>query len=438
MVTNRTPAYNLKVVVRETGVNADVLRAWERRYGLPTPERTSGGHRLYSQYDIETVKWLVARQNEGLSISRAVDLWNEFLSRGEDPLTLPRPASQTTGLAIPAADASLEELRQAWIEACLGFNETAAEQILNQAFAIFNVETVCTGLIQRSMFEVGELWHSGKVTVQQEHFTSALATRRLDALISAAPRPTRPHSILIACPPKEWHTFSSLLLTLLLRRQGFEVIYLGANVPDDRMVDALQAVQPKMVVLAAQQLSTAATLRTTAEGLQKQGYLTAYGGSIFNRIPKLREAIPALFLGETLEAAVETIEKLVTGISPAVASTPTREPFAQAAELFRQKRPQIEMSMLASMRARQVPSQYIETANFFFGNELAAALELGDPAFLASDLEWIRSLIRQHNLAPQLLQQYLLAYAQIGRESIGESGDQLFNWIESFASEKLV
>ena len=56
-----TPAFNLKVVLKETGLAADTLRAWERRYGLPSPNRTAGGHRLYSQRDIETVKWLMKR-----------------------------------------------------------------------------------------------------------------------------------------------------------------------------------------------------------------------------------------------------------------------------------------------------------------------------------------------------------------------------------------
>src|SRR4026207_2567412 len=85
-MVSTTPAYNLKVVLKETGLAADTLRAWERRYGLPVPHRTPGGHRLYSQRDIETIKWLINRQAEGLSISHAVDLWNEQLASGSDPL----------------------------------------------------------------------------------------------------------------------------------------------------------------------------------------------------------------------------------------------------------------------------------------------------------------------------------------------------------------
>ena len=85
-MVSTTPAYNLKVVLKETGLAADTLRAWERRYGLPVPQRTAGGHRLYSQRDIETIKWLMKRQAEGLSISRAVDMYNDLLASGSDPL----------------------------------------------------------------------------------------------------------------------------------------------------------------------------------------------------------------------------------------------------------------------------------------------------------------------------------------------------------------
>ncbi|HMN28091.1 MAG TPA: MerR family transcriptional regulator, partial [Caldilineaceae bacterium] len=73
------PVYNLKAVVRETGLKPDTIRAWERRYGLPEPRRTESGHRLYSLNDINMLKWLIARQNEGVSISRAVELWNRLV-----------------------------------------------------------------------------------------------------------------------------------------------------------------------------------------------------------------------------------------------------------------------------------------------------------------------------------------------------------------------
>lgn len=90
---NRSPAFNMKVVVQETGIKPDTLRAWERRYGLPDPQRTAGGHRLYSQYDIDLLKWLLARLDEGMSISHAVTMWRQLEVDGKDPLLASGPTS---------------------------------------------------------------------------------------------------------------------------------------------------------------------------------------------------------------------------------------------------------------------------------------------------------------------------------------------------------
>ena len=101
---SKTPAYNLKVVIRETGLKPYTLRAWERRYGLPNPQRTEGGHRLYSQHDIEMIKWLIERQNEGLRINHAVELWRSFEEAGQEPLLAmtspeqPKQAADIIGL----------------------------------------------------------------------------------------------------------------------------------------------------------------------------------------------------------------------------------------------------------------------------------------------------------------------------------------------------
>ena len=244
------------------------------------PERTPGGHRLYSQRDIEIIKWLIAKQHEGLSISRAVDLWNELTASGQDPL----PASVKQMVPIPSAN--LDLVRQAWLNACLAFNENAAEQALNQAFATHPLETVCVEVMQRGLHQIGEIWYHNEASVQQEHFTSALAHRKLDAMIAAAPPPTRPYTALIGCTAGEQHVFSLLLLMLLLRRRGLNVVYLGANVPTIRFNETLQTVRPHLIILAAQQLQTANRLRETAEQLQASGARVAYGGRIFNLLPE--------------------------------------------------------------------------------------------------------------------------------------------------------
>ena len=256
MSLSKSPVFNLKVVLQEANIAADTLRAWERRYGLPMPQRTPGGHRLYSQYDIETIRWLMTRQAEGLSISRAVDLWNEHNASGVDPLAGFNAPDLTSTQAIPALyvspDTNLDSLRAQWIGACMKFSESQAEQVLNQAFSMFPVEAVCMEVLQKGMAEIGSMWYENGATVQQEHFASGLAMRRLDSLLSASPAPSRNQTVLVGCPSNEWHTFTPLLLSLLLRRRGLNVIYLGANVPAADFEETVKSVRGKLIILVAQ------------------------------------------------------------------------------------------------------------------------------------------------------------------------------------------
>jgi DNA-binding transcriptional MerR regulator len=167
-MTSDNPVYNIKVVLRETGIKADVLRAWERRYGLPKPQRSLGGHRLYSQHDIAVIKWLIARQNEGYSISSAVELWREIEADSRNPLVEFSGGKIASPLVLSAPDSNVAILGQQWLDACVAFNEPAAEQVLNQAFSLYPVETVVLEIIQQGMRNLGEMWFNGEISVQQE------------------------------------------------------------------------------------------------------------------------------------------------------------------------------------------------------------------------------------------------------------------------------
>ncbi len=343
------PYFNLKAVVQQTGLKPDTLRAWERRYGLPTPQRSSGGHRLYARHDIETLKWLIARQQEGLSIARAVDLWRQIEAEGQNPLAT--PASPVPLPAPPALGATLIELREDWISACLAYDEQRSEQALAQAFALYSPETVVLGLLQAAMSRVGDKWYRGEATVQQEHFCSALANRRLEALIMASPPPTRPGRILTACPPQERHIFGLLLLTFLLRRRGWDVIYLGANVPVERLETTLAVTSPHLVVMAAQRLTSAASLLDAARFLQAEGVPLAYGGLIFNLLPALHARVPGHFLGERLDSAPDAVESLMAAAHLPAQTEPPSGTFTIAREHFEERRGLIEAKVARGLRS---------------------------------------------------------------------------------------
>ncbi|MGQ9832588.1 MAG: MerR family transcriptional regulator [Candidatus Villigracilaceae bacterium] len=436
MPISKAPAFNLKVVLRETGLAADTLRAWERRYGLPIPQRSPGGHRLYSQYDIETVKWLMARQNEGLSISRAVELWKDELAKGRDPLTDAQSRPSVSLLSLPQAiflppETNIDAMRAHWLAACLNFNEAVAEQVLNQAFSMYSVETVCVDLLQRGMAELGMLWYEGKASVQQEHFASGLAMRRLDALLAATPAPTRNHTILVGCPPEEWHNFSALMLTLFLRRRGFNVIYLGANVPTSRFAETVSAVHADLVLLVAHHLVSAAALRQTALQLSARGARLVYGGRVFNIHPDLRGAIPGHFLGERLDTAIETVEQLLVDFPALPPLQPISDKYDQTLRLFLLKRPLIESAIHHHFYNSELQIEDLENANRYMATNIIAALQLGNIACLDSEIAWLVDMLYNQNRGINSLRGYLKQYAAAVRQHLGEQSNLIADWLDA-------
>jgi len=416
--------FNLKAVVQKTGVKPDTLRAWERRYGLPQPGRSKGGHRLYSQRDVDIIKWLTARQQEGLNIKRAVELWRRIEADGKEPVEAMPSGPQTA----VSAGGTVAELRQAWVSACLVFDETGAEQVLAQAFALYPPETACLELLQKGVARIGRGWYEGDVTVQQEHFASALAMRRVEALVLATPSPTHPARILAACPPEEEHSFSLLLLTYLLRRRGWQVLYLGANVPIEKMGTTVTEIGPQLVILAAQQLHTAANLLKMAQFLQRENTPSAFGGRIFNRLPTLRARIPGHFLGPSLEGAPQVMEQLMAAPRPLPPFKLASESHKQALAHYRERRSLIEADLL-----KQKPGFFRKTWFLTVNRELAhniiAALTLGDINLLDDSIDWLEGLCSNGRVPAGTLEDYLGIYYQAARAHMDERGAPIIKWL---------
>lgn len=431
------PAYNLKVVVNETGIKPDTLRAWERRYGLPDPDRTQGGHRLYSDRDIAIIKWLMARQDEGLSISRAVKLWRTLESDGESPLLapeyqeMPLPSRETA----VAASSKIDDMRAAWIEACMNFDEPSAERILTQAFALYQPETVLTQLLQKALSTIGELWFKDKISVQQEHFASALAMRRLNTLLAASPAPTRQGRVLIGCPPHEDHTFAPLTLTIMLRYRGWELIYLGANVPQSRFVSTVESIKPDLIIMTAQQLFTAAKLFEVAKSVAAENnVMLAFGGRIFNTVPRLRQRIPGYFLGETMADATQTVDRLLTFGMPAPSIKQVPDFYLRALTSFREKQAVIEARAWELLRLEGISYEHYTNANLHLSRDIYAALTFGDIEFLSAEIAWAEKLLLNYSMPVETLRHYLQAYHQAATEYLEGPAELVVDWLAEVSS----
>ncbi len=429
---SQTPVYNVKAVVRETGLTPDILRAWERRYGVPLPQRSPGGHRLYSQHDIELLKWLVARKREGLSISRAIELWGTMSERGIESMD-----SQTASAPSPPQTANApSSLRDLWVGRCMAFDERGAEAVLAQSFGMFPLEVICTEILQRGLTTIDDHWYRGKASVQQIYFAAQLGIRRLSALLAATPSPSRSARLLLGCPPEEQHTFGALLLSLLLRRQGWDVLYLGANLPSDHLEQTLLDTRPNLVVLSAQQLATAATLMEVAQMSRRVGIDVAYGGRIFNLVPRLRARIQGHFLGEHLAAAPAEIEDLLYKAPPLAAPAAPTEQYEAALAHYRQRHLLIE-GELRKDEMPFVPRNHQSMATQYLAQCVQAALALGDIRLLDGEIDWLRGLFSNYRVPVFALQQYLTLYDRAARIHLDERGQLVLDWL-SFTIDRLV
>ncbi len=432
------PTFNLKAVVQETGLKQDTLRAWERRYGVPNPERTAGGHRLYSQRDIDTLKWLVARQHEGLSISRAVDMWQRLLDEGKDPILETEPVDPFDAVmpqpVIAAVGSNIEKMRTAWVDACLAFNEKSAESLLAQAAAMYSPEIVCVEILQKSLAHIGQMWINGDVTVQQEHFASTLAVRRLESLIAGSPSATRPGRILIVAPPEELHVFSLMMTTFLLRRSGWDTLFLGANVPVSHLEETVAIVRPTLIIMAAQQIYTAATLLETATILRRENVPVAFGGLIFNQIPALQKRIPGYFLGEQIDHISDRVKQILSNLRMPPDSLPVSEKYQQALTHFRERQPYIESAVWEAIDTGMLPHVVLAYWNLNTARNIIGALRLGDINYLKSDLTWATEMLVNHNLTTKKLHAYLSIYYHAASQHLDTQGEDILAWLAQFAS----
>jgi methylmalonyl-CoA mutase cobalamin-binding subunit len=279
------------------------------------------------------------------------------------------------------------------------------------------------------MSEIGGRWYAKQASVQQEHFASALAMRRLDALLSASPHPTRHQTVIVGCPAEEWHTFTPLLLSLLLRRRGLNVIYLGANVPVEQFANTVQTLKADLVILVAQQLITAATLQHAAQILYSKKIHVAYGGRIFSLHPDLHHSIAGYFLGHHLTSAVEQVELVLDHRIKEPTPRPSSPEYVAAHQAFISKRGQIELTFRQMLEPLSMAPENINTGLDFLGDNITAALQLGDMSHVSTEVDWLRTLLHAYETDPRQLIHFMQTYSTAINKNINGQGRPIFQWL---------
>jgi DNA-binding transcriptional MerR regulator len=245
---------------RRAGVSPELLRAWERRYGLLRPTRTPGGLRLYSSEDLERVQAMQLHLAEGLAAAQAAAL----------ALASPLAAED----APPLAPDRMQRQLSAALD---GFDEPAAQAVLDRLLAAATVEVVLTEVILPYLRELGARWERGEITVAQEHFASNVVRGRLLGLARGWGRGVGPVALL-ACLPGEHHDLGLIAFGLALRSHGWRIAYLGADTPLDTLERAAEALEPAFVVVSATTDERIAPVSTQLKALARS-YRVGLGGS---------------------------------------------------------------------------------------------------------------------------------------------------------------
>lgn len=217
--------YSIKKASELLGLPSVTIRAWENRYHVIKPIRTEGGHRLYSQKDIEILQWLKEQTTKNdMKIGEAVQLLKQstFKSLESSPI-----------------HNSYEDIKASLYKALVELNSQEANSIIEMAFSMFEYEEVFHHILAEILYQIGDDWENGKITVAQEHFASQFVLNRFAQFLRILPVSNSLSKVLAFCPEGEDHHIGLMLFSLFLRKKGHDVIYLGPNTPFDGLLDVI-------------------------------------------------------------------------------------------------------------------------------------------------------------------------------------------------------
>lgn len=297
----------VRVVSHRTGLSAHALRAWERRYGVVTPVRTDAGQRLYSDADIERLTLLKTLTDRGYAISQVATLAGAELQRlYADALPsaaeLPGQAEQNGARAA----------RAAVLRAIEGFNARDLRRELEGATVALGVPRFLDEVVAPVLTEVGDRWHSGKLSIAHEHLATTHVREVLGWIRETAETSGPAPVLVVTTPAGQLHEGGAQIMAAAGATEGWRVAYLGPSLPALEIAEAARRTGARAVALSilwpADDPALGRELHTLHEALPRHVALLVGGAAA----PAYAAAIKAAHgqLLPDLPAARETLRKL--------------------------------------------------------------------------------------------------------------------------------
>lgn len=234
--------YNIKYVSQITGLSTQLIRAWENRYSVVTPLRNETNRRRYTEDDIEKLVLVKKATNKGMSPKQAASLNIDDLRYlvEDDNISksnLDSHNSETDNISIA-------------IKHIINFDEWEFLTLLTKESVRLPKLIYFENFIFPLLKEIGRLWEEGELRIAHEHFSSSILVKHLNQLRDDAYLPSNSKSIIVCTPAGHHHELVALSLAVLISTRGFKVIYLGNNLPDEEIINALNDTEAVAAVLS--------------------------------------------------------------------------------------------------------------------------------------------------------------------------------------------
>jgi MerR family transcriptional regulator, light-induced transcriptional regulator len=243
------------VVARRTGLKPDLIRAWERRYGAVAPGRTDTRRRFYSDEDVERLLLLRRVVSTGRGISQVAGLSNEELQALVEAEPAPPPAQTPPRQpAPPSITGDLDELTEGYLARCL----SAAQRLdvrdleiqLDRASVAFSRTSLLERLLVPLMQRIGELWHQGTLRPIHEHMASSVVRSFLGGMHGAYNAEAAAPHVVVTTPARQHHELGALLAAATAAGEGWQVTYLGPELPPEEIAAAALQKDARAVALS--------------------------------------------------------------------------------------------------------------------------------------------------------------------------------------------
>jgi len=239
--------YPIKVVSQMTGLSVFVIRAWEKRYNVVTPERTETNRRLYSEDDIEKLKLLNKAINLGHNIGGIANL---SVSELRSILEHKHVTTSSTSELSKEKFSDTESILKSSMEAVKSYDGKKLSTILLKASSKMSQPQLIENLIIPLVYEIGDLWHEGDIRVANEHLASAVIRSFLANLIEQHIPSENAPLIISATPRGQDHELGALIAGVTAASVGYKVIYLGPNLPVEEIAAVTDNLDAKVVALS--------------------------------------------------------------------------------------------------------------------------------------------------------------------------------------------